>query len=410
MMKHLYGVKSDAPKVAGRRWPLRLVYAMLLIALLADLLANDKPLACRMEGKWYFPVFRQLLVDAGLGQWPPAQLNADWHTYTYELSLWPLIRYTAGRLDLNNSNYKSPFDEQQLRSPAFRHWLGTDRLGRDTAAGLVAGTRTAVLVGGLAMGLAGLIGLLLGGLAGYFGDHGWQLSRARLGGGLLGLLAGGFYAFISPWFTSGRGFLEKIALGACLLWLCVWLLATLSQRLLRQRPWWQQPVALPLDLLVMRLVEIIDAIPGLMLLLSILAIVAKPSIWTVVVVIALIGWIGVARFVRAELLRIRELDYITAARSMGLSEMRILWRHALPNALRPVVITLAFGAAAAILLEAYLSFLGIGLPADLVTWGGQIQAVRSNIAAWWLAVFPGLAIFATVAALNLLGESYLERR
>ena len=73
MMKHLFGVKSDAPKVAGRRWPLRLVYAMLLIALLADLLANDKPLACRMEGQWYFPVFRQLLVDAGLGQWPPAQ-------------------------------------------------------------------------------------------------------------------------------------------------------------------------------------------------------------------------------------------------------------------------------------------------------------------------------------------------
>jgi peptide/nickel transport system permease protein len=395
---------------AGRRWPLRVVYGLLLIALLADLLANDKPLACRLEGQWHFPVFRQLLVDAGLGQWPAAQLNADWHSYTYEFSLWPLIRYTANRLDLKNSNYKSPFDLQQLRSPAFRHWLGTDRLGRDTAAGLVAGTRTAVLVGGLAMGLAGLLGLLLGGLAGFFGDHGWQLSRARLGGGLLGLLAGVFYGFLSPYFTGGGGFLGKIALGFGLLLTGVCLLAALAQRLLRRRSWWQQPVALPLDLLVMRLVEIIDAIPGLMLLLSILAIVARPSIWTVVVVIALIGWIGVARFVRAELLRIRELDYITAARSIGLSEMRILWRHALPNALRPVIITLAFGAAAAILLEAYLSFLGIGLPPDLVTWGGQIQGVRSNIGAWWLAVFPGLAIFVTVASLNVLGESYLERK
>lgn len=392
------------------RWSMRFLYLLLFLAVFGDFIANDKPWLCRLDGAWYMPVARELLVKAGVARWPANLVNLDWHAQRYDWSIWPPIRYAAGTIDLKNSNYVSPVAPQQVEHWRFRHWLGADRLGRDTAAGLVAGARTAVWVGLVAMSIAGFIGLLLGSLAGFFGDRGLTVSRAGLLGGLAGLLAGGFYGFVARPLLWQQNATWAVLSGCALLAVFIIGLAWLAHNMLGRLPWWRRRATLPIDTLVMRLVEIIDAMPGLLLLLAVMAIVSRPSIGIVVVVIGLIGWLGVARFVRAELLRIRHLEYIDAARVAGLSEWRVLWRHALPNALRPVVTTLTFGAAAAILLESYLSFLGIGLPPEIVTWGGQIQAVRSNINAWWLAIFPGLAIFFTVASLNLLGEGLLERQ
>ena len=123
--------------------------------------------------------------------------------------------------------------------------------------------------------------------------------------------------------------------------------------------------------------------------------------------IGLLAWPSIARFIRAELLRIRQLEYIEAARAIGLSEWRILARHAIPNALPPVLITIAFGTASAILLEATLSFLGIGVDINAITWGSMLRV--SKVTAWWMFIFPGLAIFATVTLFNLLGDQ-LSRR
>jgi peptide/nickel transport system permease protein len=122
------------------------------------------------------------------------------------------------------------------------------------------------------------------------------------------------------------------------------------------------------------------------------------------VIIGLIGWTSIARFIRAELLRIRNLSYIEAARAMGFSEFQILLKHAIPNALGPVLITLAFGIASAILLESTLSFLNIGVSDEDVSWGKLLSYARQREEAWWLAVFPGLAIFITVTIFNLIGE------
>jgi peptide/nickel transport system permease protein len=164
-------------------------------------------------------------------------------------------------------------------------------------------------------------------------------------------------------------------------------------------------VSLPVDSLVMRLIEIINGVPALLLLLAVVAILREPRLISVMLIIGLLAWTTIARFVRAELLRIRRLEYVEAARVLGIGPWRILWRHALPNALDPVLITLAFGMAGAVLLEAILSFLGIGLPPNLVTWGSMLQHVREAPSAWWLVVFPGLAIFVTIAIFNLLGEA-----
>ena len=98
------------------------------------------------------------------------------------------------------------------------------------------------------------------------------------------------------------------------------------------------------------------------------------------------------------------MEYIQAGQSLGFSEARIIFKHALPNGVAPALVAIAFGVAAAILIESSLSFLGVGVPPDVVTWGSLISSGRQNYAAWWLVIFPGLAIFVTVAVYNLLGE------
>ena len=121
-------------------------------------------------------------------------------------------------------------------------------------------------------------------------------------------------------------------------------------------------------------------------------------------IIGAVRWTGIARFTRAELLRQKRLEYVEASRALGFSRLRSLVKHALPNSLSPVFIAIAFGIAASILIEAFLSFLGVGVPAETVTWGQLLSASRKASDAWWLAIFPGFAIFLTVTMFNLIGE------
>ena len=158
-------------------------------------------------------------------------------------------------------------------------------------------------------------------------------------------------------------------------------------------------------MLVMRLIEVLNAVPGLLLIIAFAAIFSTKSLWPIILIIGLLGWTGIARFFRAELLKVRNMDYIQAAKALGFSKWRVLFKHALPNAIGPVMIVIAFGIARAILTEASLSFLGIGIDsATQVTWGTILRSGRNAIAYWWLALFPGLAIFLTVLIFNLIGE------
>jgi peptide/nickel transport system permease protein len=157
------------------------------------------------------------------------------------------------------------------------------------------------------------------------------------------------------------------------------------------------------DLVISRVFELQLAIPTFFLLITIAA-VLPPSIFLTMLIIGLTGWVGIARFTRNEFLKIRNLDYVTAALALGVSNRKIMFRHILPNALAPVMVSIVLGVAGAILLESSLSFLGIGVPADTVTWGSILNEARSNTFAWWLAVFPGFAIFITMLAFYLVGE------
>ena len=161
------------------------------------------------------------------------------------------------------------------------------------------------------------------------------------------------------------------------------------------------------DILGMRLVEIFEAIPVLFLLLAFVAFFGR-NIYIMMVIIGVTGWSGYARYIRAEFLKLRKQDYVQAAVASGLPLRSILFRHMLPNGVAPLLVAASFGVASAILAEATLSFLGLG-PVDAPSWGQMLnQAVKSSVFNWWMAVFPGGAIFFTVFAYNLMGEAFRD--
>ncbi len=389
------------------RWSMRVLYGLAFLAIFGGWLANEKPLYCKIDGRHQFPVFHQLGLDMGFLA-PSADFRQmDWQGADYDFVIFPPIPYSPTTTDIRNK-YKGPFSKQKTKSRHYRHWLGTDRLGHDLLAGLIAGTRVAMLVGLISMSIAAAIGILLGSLAGYFGDDRFFVSRARLFINMLALFFAWFYAFKVRWYVLAESGTSLEVLKSLVLFTVIMVLANMLARWVEQWPFAGKQIALPLDLLIMRAIEIVNSIPGLLLLLALVAVFAKNSILYVMVIIGLIRWPAIARFLRAELLRIRNLGYIEAGRALGFSDRRLLFRHALPNALGPVLITIAFGMASAVLLESALSFLGIGVGEDGITWGRLLSDARGNHLAWWLAVFPGGAIFLTVTVFNLIGEGLAQ--
>jgi peptide/nickel transport system permease protein len=217
-----------------------------------------------------------------------------------------------------------------LDAPSGTHPLGTDQLGRDVLSRMLYGARVSLAVGFVSVGIASLIGTMLGAAAGY---HGGVVDAA-----------------------------------------------------------------------LMRLVDLMLVFPRFFLLLAVLAFL-RPSIWTIMAVIGLTGWMGVARLVRAEFLALKEREFVVWSQAVGASGPRIVWRHILPNAMAPVLVAMTLGIPAAILTESGLSFLGLGVQPPHATWGNILNEGKDAIEiGWWLSVYPGLAILVTVLSYNLLGE------
>ena len=311
--------RKNRPAVAA----LLFIGLLVVVGIFADFLASDKPIICKYEGTLYVPVVKEYFVDIGWDTWPDGLANADWKSLEFDWSIFPPVPYRANETD-NSFPMIPPFAEGE-----HSHYLGTDQLGRDMLAGLIHGTRISLTVGLVAMGIATLIGVILGALAGYFG--GW------------------------------------------------------------------------VDMVVSRVIEIFLNFPVLLLIITIVAFLGA-NIFYMMVVIGLTGWMGIARLTRGEVLRVRNMEYVTAADALGFNPSRVILRHVIPNSLAPVLVSIAFGIASAILIEASLSFIGVGVPATVVTWGSTLNSGLSAVYAWWLTVFPGFMIFLTVLSYNLLGD------
>src|SRR5687767_2512732 len=174
---------------------LYIVIVLAAIAVLAPFLANEKPLVCKYNGEIYFPVLKEIAVGFGIGEFQPQFQNVDWKNLHYEMAVFPPVPYLPMNQDNDNIHSKGPFDEQVVPSARWKHWFGTDELGRDVLAGMIHGTKIAMTVGIVSMLIASIIGILLGSLAGFYGDENFQVSRIRLWGNIVFLFFAFFYAF-----------------------------------------------------------------------------------------------------------------------------------------------------------------------------------------------------------------------
>lgn len=276
------------------------------------------------------------------------------------------------------------------------HYLGTDGMGRDVASRMIWGARTAFLVGAGSSILSFLIALLLGVVSGYFGN-----DRARANVFQILVFFAGLVLLVFYWIEYHRAafIIPFIMVSIFLFTMLLGLMGRINSKSIR----------LPVDGVIMKGIEIFDTIPGLFIVLSLFAIISRPSIINVILIIGLISWPMKTRILRAEIMKAMQSNYIKSAHILGLTTWKMIRSHLLPNTISPLLVALAFSFTSAILLESTLSFLNIGLPQDVPSWGGIMRDARDYFSAWWLAVFPGLAIFLTILSLNVVVDSINKR-
>jgi microcin C transport system permease protein len=302
--------------------------ALLVLALISPLVANEKPLIAHYAGRTYFPV---------LFDYPETQFGGDFltpvewydpfiHAQFAKEGNWAvftLIRYSPN--SVNYTDYQS-----HPAPPSHVHWLGTDPNGRDIVARLLFGFAVSVVFA-IALTFVGtLIGIAAGAVQGYYG--GW------------------------------------------------------------------------VDLTGQRLIDIWNAVPILYILI-ILAAMFEPSILLLLFLFAIFGWTQLSDYVRAEFLRNRSLEFVKAARAMGLSHWRIIRRHILPNSMTPVITFLPFRMSEAILGLTALDFLGLGVPSSIPSLGELLRFSKENLDAWWLGVPTFLVLVVTLLLLTFIGDA-----
>ena len=361
------------------------IVTYLIVAALAPFIANDTPLACYCDGDVSFPV---LSDDKTHSQ----------HSTLNEKSacLWPLITYRPGNIDKKNQTGTGPFSAQDIESLRHRHWLGTDNLGRDVASGMIHGTATALKIGILSLLFAFILGVPAGLLSGYYRNDKLRINLPGMIASLFIFMVGCFFLFFECLVHRSQpllfvaGFLVTGSVSVYV-----------AALFLRIKKW--KTYHFHFDTILMKLIELRKSLPGLFILLSLACIFTEPSVWNVVLIIALLGWTEIARYTRAETMAVSEENYIKSAEVLGLTAPWILFRHILPNILPTLAVIASFSLAGAILLESTLSFLGIGLPVEEVTWGKMLAEGRS-MRSWWLVFFPGLAIFILILCLSYIAD------
>jgi peptide/nickel transport system permease protein len=310
----------------------------------------------------------------------------------------PPIPFDTKSIDHSINAGKSPFDKELQKNSTMRHWLGTDKLGRDVAAGMVHGTSIALKIGLLSVFFASILGILYGLIAGYFQDNMLKTSIIELSLILLFLSVSIYYLFMET--LIFRSDLVAFLLGLSMLFLIV-----VSIHHIMKRFQFAQKINIPADMILIKMIEVRKSFPGIFLLLVLINVFSTPSVWNIVVVITLLSWADFARLARAETLSIKHENFIINAGILGFSDAVIIFRHILPNIMPTLIVTTCFSIGSAVLLESTLSFLGIGLPVEEVTWGNLMAEGRS-MKYWWLVVFPGLAIFILILALNTIASKW----
>lgn len=401
---------------------LRILITIFILGLFAPILSNDQPLYVSYKGKNLFPAFHIRSTNDTINDvYLKYNLyNTNWKTTAAENKIFAFSTYGNTSFDYLNADFVSPFENQKFKNRSgninempvrYRHWLGTGKKGEDVLAVLIYGARYTFAISFVAVAIATFIGLLLGIIAGYYGDYFFKTSKINITGFLVGLVLGYFYGFYLRSITISDAFvlsqllgLYQISIGVIILLLisvtcyliCDWITELFSIR---------KSSFIPLDSIISKMIELFISIPALILIISFTALM-KPSLLTIILVIGLTGWTTIARLVRAELMKIKKLEYIESARALGFSHPYIIIKHALPNISTALYVTIVYTIAASIILESSLTFLGIGVPHDVITWGSLLSQSKENFNAWWISLFAGGMIFITLYSLNKLTDNF----
>jgi microcin C transport system permease protein len=301
---------------------------MLVVATLAELVSNDRPLVVRYEGRWMVPMLANPPETALGGDF---QTPTDWKDPFVDAQLAQPGNFALRTLNPHSARSVDYFEKVQSPAPpSAANWLGTDANGRDMTAQLLYGFRVSI----------------------------WFAIALTLTGTLIGVAAGAVQGYF-----AGRT-----------------------------------------DLTLQRLIEVWGAVPELYLLI-IFASIFEPSLLLLLVLLSLWGWMGLSDYVRAEFLRNRSLEYVKAARALGLSNAQIIWRHVLPNSLTPVITFLPFRMSGAILALTSLDFLGLGVPPSVPSLGDLLRQGKANLDAWWIIVPTFVLLVLTMLVLTFIGDA-----
>lgn len=314
-------IRNKRSKVA-----LALLAFVLLLSVLAEFIANDKPLFLKYQGEYYFPVLK-VYTDARFGGDFPTEANYKDEFIRSNIEndgfmVMPLIEFSYNTVDYE---LNEPFPA----APSKRHWLGTDEEGRDIVARLLYGIRLSFAFAFLLTLLSSVIGIFAGAVQGYFGGK--------------------------------------------------------------------------TDMFLQRVIEIWDSMPQMFILIIVASIFA-PTFWTLLFILLLFSWTELTGMVRAEFLRARNFEYVKAAKAIGVSNFRIMWRHILPNALVTTVTFVPFIMAGAIVALTALDFLGLGLGQEYPSLGDLVRQGKDNLHAPWIGLSIFIMLSVLLTALIFIGE------
>ncbi len=395
----------------------KLFIACIAVALLAPVLANDKPLICNYKNTWMFPAFsfknkcvvsNHELINYDMGK--------EWKLIHADFILFSPCSYSPNTIDAENAPRKSPFDEQVITYKGqetcaipfkFRHWLGTTQNGNDVLSCIIHGTSIAISIGIFSMLIAAIIGICLGASAGYFENTGLKIGYIQAVFLALSIFLIYFYGCVvngeklATAFNRGGAWLIIGLLGFIYLLFKMIVAIVRIGRYFDRKFQTEQKLNFPIDTVVSRTIEVLNSIPSLLLIIAVSAI-AKPSYGLLILIIGLLSWPGIARLARAEFLKVKRLDYVTSCKAIGMENKHIILKHILPNTLPILLVPVVFGMGAAVLAEASLSFIGIGVPVNSASWGSLLNEGRDHFSSWWLVVFPGLCIFTLILIYNTI--------
>jgi peptide/nickel transport system permease protein len=374
---------------SAQRWMLAGLILIGGIGLFRPFLAGPGPVLYREAGEW---------------RWFASGEIAE--SDSVQVMINPLWQVDARAIALEHRNLP-PLSSKPAMDGRFL--LGSDHLGRDVLAGLLYGTGTTLAIGFGSAAIALLLGLLLGISSGWYENDGWRISRTA---SVLMVVMFAFWTTTTLWVLphldeSGRwpaigwwlGLTGVLAAGAVWLWKRECALPQGS------KPW-----AIPFDRLISRGIEILNTIPALILIMVLTSFLWEQTPLRLMLVIGLLRWPAIARYTRAEIIRLKTQPWMVHASHRYQSKWRLWLWELMPHLIAPLAGYVVYSIAAAVSMEAALSFLGLGLPPDQPSWGSMISASMTNRYAWWLYAFPGLLLLVLLIFLNRLGDRLLESR